>query len=278
MDDVRDRREKVLSKIRFWENVTLGLAGSVASGVMVAEYFALDALDPYIVFGFALISFLCGLIIIKCVEKCVELIKRRKLSSYGALVYEHSIRREKKFSISQVLYGVLLFSFYTFIQFWEFRRLPHSIQDSCPIVTCSVLIGVFWFLLSCRLCTQGVVLKIAIILYVQELKLSFSDAIFVDKHAAFTIGEIADARIVTADDPDMRQHVINEQWGSFKILRNIKTYDGPYMYALFLSKSFPLPDGHQAVDLKLRNGRHVLIETDDADNFLAALKRCGVGG
>ena len=27
----------------------------------------------------------------------------------------------------------------------------------------------------------------------------------------------------------------------------------------------------QAVDLKLRNGRHVLIENGDAENFLAAL-------
>ena len=115
--------------------------------------------------------------------------------------------------------------------------------------------------------------RITITLVRRKLDVYYPMEDSIDGNASFSIDEIVEAHVVTAEDHKIRQHVINEQWGTFTIRTNVKIRSGPYMYAFFLSNSFPLPDGYQAVDLTLRNGRHVLIETDDAKNLLAALRK-----
>ena len=72
-----------------------------------------------------------------------------------------------------------------------------------------------------------------------------------------------DARIMAADAPEIRQNVTRKTLGNFT---KSKT-------KFFLSGESSLSEGHQALDLELHNERHVLIETDDAENFLAALSK-----
>jgi hypothetical protein len=112
--------------------------------------------------------------------------------------------------------------------------------------------------------------SIIITLHERKLAVSYPDEAFRGyfslQYAAFSLDEIAEARILAADDPKIQQYLFG----------GVPEFT-PKHTKVYLRDRYILPVGHQVMDLKLRNGRHVLIETDDADNFLAALKRCGVG-
>ena len=148
---------------------------------------------------------------------------------------------------------------------WPERTLMSGVYLIAPLLP-----NVFWAL--------NYEPKITVTLGEQKLKIFYSRAPGLNSNASFSFGDIADAHIVATEDPEIRKHVIKEASGKLAIRTNKKIKRGPYMYAFFLSDEFPLPDGHQAVELKLRNGRHVLLETDDAENFIAALRKSGVGG
>jgi len=93
----------------------------------------------------------------------------------------------------------------------------------------------------------------------------------------FSLEEIRSACLADLNTIETQKFVTPRSWGWGLKHTNTRLLYGPYQYAFFLKDRQPLPDGHQAVELKLRNGRHVLIETDDAENFIAALKKSGVG-
>ena len=253
------------------------MAVSVSCVYLIEAFFFPGTLEPFAKFGLASIFFLCGLGITKCV-KLFKLRKSHLVEPSGALVYEHSMERKwKPRDFTNVSY-TLLWVFITAMYIW---RLPHEHPDFWFAAVSYVLMGIFWVL---RLCSflygfWNYEPKITITLYERELNVSYPDPSenFLSNDVAFPIDEIADARIVTAKGPEIRQHVNVELFGRTTISTKVKVKSGPYMYALFLSKDFPLSDGHQAVDLKLENGRHVLIETDDAENFLAAPRKNGIG-
>jgi hypothetical protein len=186
--------------------------------------------------------------------------------------YEHSIELGKKRKLSDVFAEVLLLLFFILFALWILPAVRDE-PDFWLFAASLFLMIVSGFLHLYRsLCSpRNYDLKITTALYKQKLNISWPDEGFLSDYAAFPLDEITEARIATAEDPEILEHVIFSD-GKLLIRTNAKIKSGPYMYAFFLSNSFPLPDGHQAVDLKLRNGRHVLIETDDAENFLAALK------
>ena len=278
------REKKVLSVLVFWENIVFGLAISVLCVLLIEAFLVPGTLGSSAKLGLTLIFFLCGFGIIKC----WMLLRRRKsllVEQEGALIYEHETERKGR-SSNELSSYVLLPLFWVFFSVLNMRRLPHEHPGFWFEAAFWVLFGVFWIL---KLCISlfnfwGYGIKITIAVSGRKLNVSFpkNEGSLGENlyriSAAFPLDEIAEARIVAPEDPEIRQHAINEASGKLAIRPNVKRKSGFYQYALFLSDRCPLPDGHQAVDLTLRSGRNVLVETDDADNFLAALRNNGVGG
>ena len=267
-------REKVLSRFIFCESIILGWAFSVFCVYLIEEFFVSGTLEPSVRFGLASIFFLCGF----GITRCVALFRRKKsyfLESPGASVYEHEMERRRKRKLGGVLLDFMFWIFFIIFYIWRLTN------DDSLIPVLWLMTTVVWFLRSCKslYCDWKCMSKIKVTLYRKMLNVSYPDPndYFLSKDAAFSFDEIADARIVAAKDPEIWEHVNVGLFGGAAIHTKEKMRHGPYMYALFISKDFPLPDGHQAVDLTLRNGRHVLIETDDAENFIAALRKNGVG-
>ena len=259
-------RDKVLSKIIFWEYMIVGLAVSLFCFVILREILVRGTREPFECIY--LIPF--GIVIIQCAMKLGR--KFRSAKPPEAPIYEHSIGRVEKRKLSSVFYGVLVLFLAIFLSFLYMNRL-HTFNDQRLLVACGVLWIASGFLRSYRSfhhSLRNYELKITTALSRQYLCISYPDEDFLSHYINFPLDEIVKARIVTAEDPEIREHLINEHWRIKTIRTNVKM-SGAYMYAFFLNDHFPLPDGHQAVDLKLKNGRHVLFETDDAENFLMSL-------
>jgi hypothetical protein len=267
-DSEADMFEKVLSNFIFWERAIIGLGVSILCVLLIGEIIAPGALEPSAGFSVALLFFTCGLGVIKF-RKPARQINPVSIELPGSLYYEHSTGWKRK---SNKFGGVLsdLFS----LLFWVFGLrgiwlLSHGSPNSWLMAgswALLVLVGVFWALRVCRSLYVFCVYepKTKVTLFKRKLNVSHPQKNLLSGDTVFPIDKIANASIITGDNPKIRGYLFEEEAATHT--------------RFFLSDYFPLPAGHQAVDLKLRNGRHVLIETDDADNFLAALKRCGVGG
>ena len=113
--------------------------------------------------------------------------------------------------------------------------------------------------------------RITITLAEQKIKVSYPYGLLY-RNVAFSFDKIVYARVANLNDVEVRKFITPcYLWRRFR-RTNVRLLCNLYQYAIFLRDRQPLPDGHQAVDLKLKNGRHVLLETDDAENFLAALR------
>jgi hypothetical protein len=251
-------REKVLLKIILLEHMTWGLAFSLLGAYVVREFLNDDA----VWLGYALV-FACGLGTAKCV---VALMPGKTLPAEpkGTVIYEHETEWKGIRKLGKVPSRALFILFWMVFSVWCVRLLPHDTLSFRLLFAGWAMICAAWVLKRCKtLCGYyGYDPKIKIALSRQELSVSYPNEDFLSSLVVFRLDEIADAGIA-------------EYTGRFKIRANEKNNRGPYVYAFFLSGGFPLPDGHQAVDLKLRNSRRVLIETDDAENFIDALKNCG---
>ena len=61
-----DTREKVLSKLIFWEHIIWALITSICCVLLIERYFVPGTLEPSAGFGLASVFFLCWLGITKC--------------------------------------------------------------------------------------------------------------------------------------------------------------------------------------------------------------------
>ena len=264
-------RDKVLSKIIFCEYIILGVMFSILCLVVIEEYFIPGTLEPFARFGLALVFFLCGF----GITKCVKLLRQKKslpTEQFGVMVYKHGTGRKgkEKLKFGDISSNILLSLGLISLCVFNIALMPHENQFTLPTV-CWVLLGAAWVLRLCRLLFGywGYEPRITVALYERKLNVFYPTEVFSFRSsvAAFSLDDIVDARILTAEDPVKEQNLFVDV-----------TENRAVRAKFFLSNGFPFPEGHQAVDLKHRNGRHVLIETDDAENFLAALKENGVGG
>jgi len=272
---MRDRHEKIISRLIFWERIVAGLG-----------FFAfVSTIFIYVTEGNFFMTYGTFFLIYMYVNYGIFMLPRQRKTCPFELsdtpIYEHSIERKEKkthwlgrllASVAKVLFLLLVLFFIFFVAHKE-----HVNSNSWLLGSSYALLGTAFTLWVFRelYCFWNYEPEIKITLLGEKLNVSYPNRESWHSDDAFPIDEIIEARIVTAEDQRCKDFITNS---GFIARPNEKIKRGPYMYAFFLSDKFPLPDGHQAVELKLKNGRHVLIETDDAENFLAALRKSGAGG
>ena len=194
--------------------------------------------------------------------------------------YRHETLWKGERTLSGVFSRVLCLLIWIFIIVDCIWRLLHGYPDRWFTSALWILLGALWVL---RLCEYlygfwwGGEPKIKVALSEQGLSIRsprHNHNLVSSSHVNvnFSLDEIVDARVANLDDPEARIFITPCPWWRF-----YRTSDH-YPYAFFLRERQPLQKGHQAVELKLQSDSRVLIETDDVENFLAALKRSGVGG
>jgi hypothetical protein len=257
MDDVRDRRDRVLSNLSFWGFIIALLMTSVFYVHVIKEFLTNGTVSDS--FVFPIISSMYAIV------KGVLLYRQKKSISVElsrAPVYRRETLRHRKRDFAEDFVCVLFLLSIILFCVWF---LQHQSNNNLTDPLLKVLVVVFLLLLS----LQGLLYiywghgpKMTVALFLRSLNVSYPDRFLIDE-SDFLLNDISEACILAADDPKMKQYLFAE---------------APKHKVFFLSRGPTLCAGNQVMDLKLRNGRHVLIETDDADNFLAALRRCGVGG
>ena len=94
----------------------------------------------------------------------------------------------------------------------------------------------------------------------------------------YRINQIVDVSIKHPGSPEL-ESVMSEDKGSFKLDRNQSLYytypihRSSYYYLLSIGDNPPFPDGTQFVDIEFLDGWRILVEFDDAENFVRVLKR-----
>ena len=271
-----DKYDDTLLRFSFLEEIIMGLVMLLLCASVLNAYPIFDETTG-LTTGY-IPHLWCGIMLIKVVPK-LPTRKPRFIEQLGELTYKHEIlgKVERKLSVFfQVLLLIVMIIISMFFDPYFPYENPLSIWLIAPAF---VLVNVWIFSSTCRSLYGfwcGYKLKIKVALSKKEVYVLYPYGEDLWRSAIFQLDEIIEARVVTAEDPQIRQDLITTS--GFIPRPNKKRRNGPYMYAFFLGDTFPLPDGHQAVELKLKNGRHVLIETDDAENFIAALRKSGVGG
>ena len=203
--------------------------------------------------------------------------KKISTESSGALVYERTITREIKNNKSDIISGWLLFLLFLLIWTVLIRNILTKDSINRRFIEVYILIAAYFIALSSSnlygLCCYE--RKITVALYERLLNISYHTEIYYpSRNATFPIDEISEVRIVSGEEEEELRQYLPRKWYNLPSHRtNRESLMGPYRFAFFLSKYFPLQDGHRAVKLELRKDNPVLVETDDAENFLDALNK-----
>ena len=277
---MRDEREEVLSRIIFWEKILSGLrvlVSCVALPLLIRRSLYQESVAMFLVpiYG-KLLIFDLGRLLKR--RTTVPIYTYYKHATEGKASFDNTVPSWFLSWLSLLFLLVLLFWFAPMMLDDTFFSYIIALLKAPLFLALIPLSIVELLLLLCRslYSDRGNKPKITVSLASQNLNISYTNNSFLRDGSIetdFPLDKIMEVRIVTAEDPQTRDLNVMARLDTPV---NKEMFCGPYTYIFFLNNEdaplFPLPDGHQAVELKMQNGRYVLIETSDAENFLTALR------